>query len=153
MQPSNLLPWMSNSKEINDVDSGSDFKNAYNIYIKDPSKEIRIPIIFFTDKTHTDNHGRLCLQPLQLILGIFKREIRSNPKAWRTIGYITDTITTGKITTQQKLQDYHTVVSFILQSYKDCQIKPVKWIFRHEDTVKQYILKLPTLFIIGDTEE
>ena len=91
MQESNILPDEAIGKEINDVNSGSVWKNAKKIYIGDTSKERLIPIIFFTDKTHTDIHGRLCLEPVQFTLGIFNRETRNNPKAWRTIGYVTET--------------------------------------------------------------
>ncbi len=121
-------------------------------YIKDKEKEKLIPIIFFTDKTHTDINGRLCLEPVQFTLGIFNRNTRNNPKAWRTIGYVTETIYTGKITTEMKQQDYHDVLSVILNSYKQCQSQPLKWIFKHENNTKEFVLKIPCLFIIGDTE-
>ena len=51
-----------------------------------------------------------------------------------------------------KQQDYHDIMSVILQSFKDCQSKCLKWIFKHKDKSKEYILKIPVLFIIGDTE-
>ncbi len=152
MQQSNLLDDDSIGREIDDVNSGSVWKDAQSFYIKDRFNEKLIPIIFFTDKTHTDIHGRLCLEPVQFTLGIFNRNTRNNPKAWRTIGYVTETISTGKITTEMKQEDYHSILSVILQSYKDCQKKPVKWIFKHQDFSKEFVLKIPCLFIIGDTE-
>ncbi len=152
MHPDNLLPYDAIGKEIDDINSGSVWKHAQKVYVKDKSREKLIPIIFFTDKTHTDIHGRLCLEPVQFTLGIFNRNTRNNPKAWRTIGYVTETIYTGKITTEMKQQDYHSILNIILKSYKECQNKPLKWIFKQEDKTKEYILKIPCLFIIGDTE-
>ena len=152
MQESNLLPEEDISKEIDDVNSGSVWKNAQTFYINDIETEKLIPIIFFTDKTHTDIHGRLCLEPVQFTLGVFNRNTRNNPKAWRTIGYVTEVIYSGKITTEMKQQDYHDILSVILQSFKECQSKCLKWIFRHKDDSKEYILKIPVLYIIGDTE-
>lgn len=152
MQESNLLPVEFIGKEIDDVNSGSVWKNAYKCYIQNKETERLIPIIFFTDKTHTDIHGRLCLEPVQFTLGIFNRNTRNNPKAWRTIGYVTEIIYSGKITTEMKQQDYHDILSVILKSYKDCQTKSLKWIFKHEKEPKECILKIPVLFIIGDTE-
>ena len=123
MQSKNILPWDTIDKEIDDVNTGSVFKNAQKVYINDPSKERLVPIIFFTDKTHTDIHGRLCLEPVQFTLGIFNRETRNNPKAWRTIGYVTDHSYDKKCTTEMKVQDYHKILEVILETFKHSQKK------------------------------
>ncbi len=151
MQSKNILLIESVEKEINDINTGLVYKNAFKVYVTDPTKERLIPINFFSDKTRTDIHGRLCLEPVQFTLGIFNRDIRNNPRAWRTIGYVTDNIYEKKCSTEQKQQDYHQILNVILRSYKQCQTNPVKWRFRHEDG-QEYILKVPCLFIIGDTE-
>jgi Plavaka transposase len=151
MKPENLLDDDSNQNVLDDINSGSVYKGALKTYIKDSSIERLIPIIFFTDKTHTDNNGRLCLEPVQFTLGIFRREVRNNPKAWRTIGYVTDTIYNGQCTTEMKQQDYHTILDKILESYKKCQKKQIRWKF-DQKADQSFILKIPTLFIIGDTE-
>jgi hypothetical protein len=152
MAANNILDPDSIEKEIDDVNTGSVFKKALKYYVKDTTKEKLVPIIFFTDKTHTDIHGRLCVEPVQFTLGIFKREIRNDPKAWRTIGYVTDSIYDKKCTTEMKQQDYHVILNVILESFKDCQKKPIQWKFSHEKDDRVYILKVPCLFIIGDTE-
>lgn len=158
MKPENLL-WNDekhpnyNSKEFDDVDSGSVYKTYLRKYIGDTTKEKLIPIIFFTDKTHTDMHGRLCLEPVQFTLGIFKRDVRNMPRAWRTLGYANDLVYKGKCETKDKLQDYHDILSVILKSYKNRQANPPEWqFFGHQDEEQVYILRLPVLFIIGDTE-
>ena len=46
--------------------------------------------ILFIDKTHMDVNSRLCLEPIRFTLGIFKRTVRNQPTAWRTLGYIID---------------------------------------------------------------
>lgn len=158
MKPENLL-WNdadaceSNKRVYDDVNSGSVYKEAYKKYIVDSSKEKLIPIIFFTDKTHTDIHGRLCLEPVQFTLGIFNREIRNNPRAWRTLGYANDLLYRGKCETKDKLQDYHDILKAILESFKKRQRTPLQWqFFGQEDEETIYILHCPVLFIIGDTE-
>jgi hypothetical protein len=98
-------------------------------------------------------HGRLCLEPVQFTLGIFKREIRNLPRAWRTLGYATDVLYRGKCDTRDKLQDYHTILNVILRKFKERQNNHLKWkFFGGPEEDKVYILKLPVLFIIGDTE-
>ena len=158
MQPANLL-WYNDVDQshkhqlFDDVDSGSAYKDAMKTYIGNPEDEKLIPLIFFTDKTHTDMHGRLCLEPVQFTLGIFKREIRNLPRAWRTLGYATDLLYKGKCDTRDKLQDYHTILNVILRKFKDRQKNHLQWkFFGGPEEDKVYILKLPVLFVIGDTE-
>ena len=44
-----------------------------------------------SDKTHTDEKGKLCLEPVQFTLAILDKEIRkTNSRAWRCLGYIND---------------------------------------------------------------
>jgi hypothetical protein len=57
-------------------------------------------------------------------LGIFKRECRSNPMFWRTLGFITDVIDDkshqGRESTL-KPQDYHNMLDIVLGSFKKAQ--------------------------------
>ena len=50
MQNSNLLSSEVTEQDINDVNSGSVWKNASSFYIRDKERERLVPIIFFTDK-------------------------------------------------------------------------------------------------------
>ena len=125
---------------------------AERLYIKGKCNEILIPIIFFTDKTHTDIHGRLCLEPVQFTLGIFNRATRNLSKAWRTIGYVNDVCYKGKVESEVKNNDYQRIMDVILKSYKKCQLADLTWNFTINDECKTYVMKMPTLYIIGDTE-
>jgi hypothetical protein len=87
---------------LDDINSGQCYRLAYNTYIQDPNTELLCPIIFFIDKTHTDTHGRLCLEPLQFTLGIFKRDVRNMAKSWRSLGYVTDITTKENSKTGKK---------------------------------------------------
>ena len=137
MQQSNLLFMINSESEIifqnkqksenikvyNDIDSGSVFEKAHATYVTEQN-ELLCPIIFFIDKTHTDVNGRLCLEPVRFTLGIFNRATRSNPLAWRTLGYISDI--SSKASSNQsidKIKDYHFIMSQILTDFKKCQKK------------------------------
>ena len=139
---------------FDDINSGLVYKNAKKIYITDDQREKLIPIIMFTDKTHTDIHGRLCLEPIQFTLGIFNRTTRNNPKAWRTLGYVTELLYNGKINTEEKMQDYHLIQNVILNSLREAQNKKFEWKFINPETneLQGYIMKLPVLYVIGDTD-
>jgi hypothetical protein len=155
MQPENLLDDIDHSNEYNDITSGSVYVNYFNNKINCHNSEKLIPIIFFTDKTHTDVHGRLCLEPIQFTLGIFKRSIRNQTRAWRTLGYATESIYVYKkqLTSTQKQQDYHNILKIILNSFINYQKYPRVWEFKCADgEIRTKKMILPVLFIIGDTE-
>lgn len=75
---------------IDDINTGEVWYYAYTKYVKIKDLDILCPIIFFIDKTHTDNNSRLCIEQVRFTLGIFKRHIRNQSRAWRSIGYIMD---------------------------------------------------------------
>ena len=126
MQPKNLLldpnnPY--NSPIANccgDVNTGSVFWAAKKEYIRH-GKEVLCPIIFFIDKTHTDVNGRLCLEPIRFTLGIFNRETRNKPIAWRTLGYIYDQAQVITREKKNKVVDYHYMMEVILEEFKALQ--------------------------------
>jgi len=75
---------------LGDINTGSRFREAYNVLYTIPGLHVFCPLIFFIDKTHTDTFGNLCLDPVTFTLGIFKRHLRNQPKVWQTLGYITN---------------------------------------------------------------
>ena len=138
---------------LDDIGSGYCYRLAYKKYIQEPDRQLLCPIIFFFDKTHTDTHGRLCLEPLQFTLGIFKRDVRNMAKSWRSLGYVTDIINKENSQSSQKMQDYHSMLNILLRSFKEAQKSPIIWKFEIEDVPKITVaLKIPVLFVIGDTE-
>ena len=139
---------------IDDIDSGFVYKKACATHINRSNKEILCPIIFFIDKTHTDVQGRLCLEQIRFTLGIFNRETRSNPNAWRTLGYITDQSYIKTKNSFEKNQDYHHMISVILQDFKLAQSKLIEWDLMEPNELKwiTVFFRLLVLFIIGDTD-
>jgi hypothetical protein len=149
MNPDNLLEEIPiECDHYSDVNTGKTYKKGYDHYIKDPSKQKYLPIILFMDKTHTDTHGRLMLEPIMMTLAIFNRKTRLNPNAWRTLGYITDYTVDKNTSSEIKLQDYHNIIEIILEPLKNLQQHPIAWVFEGE--IKQLIC--PILYVTGDTE-
>lgn len=150
----NLKNILKHSKnDLNDINTGSVYKKACKIYLQTNSEDVLLPIIFFIDKTHTDTHGRLCLEQIRFTLGIFNRKTRNNPMAWRTLGYISDQAYIPTETTREKLEDYHQMIDHLLQDYKRCQNQKFKWRlhFPNEDPIDVNFV-LAVLYIIGDTD-
>ena len=147
----NNLKSNPNNKMYGDINTGTVYQKAKKEYLKDPN-DVLCPIIFFIDKTHTDTNGRLCLEPIRFTLGIFNRETRNDPSSWRTLGYISDQAHMKKTSPHQKAIDYHHMIEFILDEFIQCQQEelPVKLNFNNE--IHESNLKIPVLYIIGDTE-
>jgi hypothetical protein len=150
----NLKNIMKHSKnDLNDINTGSVYKKASKIYLQSNSDDVLLPIIFFIDKTHTDTHGRLCLEQIRFTLGIFNRKTRNNPLAWRTLGYISDQAYIPTETTREKLGDYHQMIGHMLQDYKKCQNQKFKWQLQFENEEPIHVnFVLAVLYIIGDTD-
>jgi len=160
MHPDNLLDEAQLEKEqenddnviLGDINTGSVWRQAVKIYIRDPRTQKIIPIIFFIDKTHTDIHGRLKLEPLMFTLGIFKQECRTKPMFWRNLGFVTDTEASKSAEGETKMQDYHNMLKIILESFIKVQGTPIEWEFVVDGQKRKMHCYLPVLFIIGDTD-
>jgi Plavaka transposase len=164
MQSSNLLfpnnnplsPPDPNPKIRADVDTSSLYFEAYSTYIKVPGLEVLCPIILYSDKTVTDFHGNLSLHPVSFTLGIFNRETRNNPRAWRTLGYVPNVKASANAkTSSDKARIYHIVMDVILHSLRCLQrTGGIYWPFLcYNDESYEVVFKIPILMIIGDTEE
>lgn len=151
--PYNLVP---NKNVINDIDSGTVFQKAWKKHTSSILNHVLCPIIFFIDKTHTDNNGRLCLEQIRFTLGIFNRKTRNSAKAWRTLGYIADQQHIKTLKPPDKSIDYHQMIKIILNDYIESQEDAIAWdlIADHQSSeIKNrihFITKV--LFIIGDTD-
>jgi hypothetical protein len=135
----------------NDISTGIVYQKAKKEYLTQPN-DVLCPIIFFIDKTHTDVNGRLCLEPIRFTIGIFNRETRNNPRAWRSLGYIHDQAQMKKVTPLQKAIDYHHMMEVILEEFKQCQSEGMNWQLKLSNETFDVNFKIPVLFIIGDTE-
>ena len=137
--------------ELVDILDGAVCREAYRLYIKTPG-DLLVPIILFLDKTHLDRNGRLTLEPVCMTLGIFKKECRRNPEFWRTLGFVNTFRDKTELDPLAKLRDYHYVLAHILQSFKDAQRMDLSWTLHYKGLPHDVKLKLPLLYVVGDTE-
>ena len=139
---------------LDEINSGSVYRTAYKKYIIPGSLDILCPIIFFIDKTHTDTNGRWCLEQIRFTLGIFNRQTRNQPRAWRTLGYIADQQQIIAENPLQKGIDYHHMIEIILSDFKQCQQHKFKWELANNNNnqTKTVYFVIPVMFIVGDTD-
>ena len=116
--------------------------------------DVLVPLILFIDKSHVRSRA---LEPLCFTLGIFKRNIRNTPMAWRNLGLIPGKVgdlypkipfAKNKLA-EMRLNDWHFIIAHLLDEFKTQQLyEGIDWEFKG----KRCSLKIPLMFIIGDIE-
>ena len=165
MDPNNLLLDLNNTPNaidcsdnnqtiLGDVNNSQWFIETTNRMCTEEN-DILVPVIFFIDETTVAHNGSCSIEPVSFTLGIFNRETRGNPDAWSILGYIpsmdSNTLNDTDVSRkgQSRLKDYHAALKFILHSFRETQNKEkLIWNFYG----KEYNLKIPIMFIIGDTK-
>ena len=142
------------NRPVGDIVGGRWYARTYHARCDASKKEILCPIIIFVDKTHTDVKGRLTQEPVYYTLGIFNQKTRNNPRAWRPLGLLPNfkTATQDRVS-DRKQEDFHYVLSHVLQELKDVQKKEgVSVKFPYGGKEISAVFKVPTACVLGDHE-
>jgi hypothetical protein len=73
---------------IGDINTSKAYIKSYRKYIRNPSKQVLLPVIFYIDGAATGQFADLPVTPLRFTLGIFGQKARDRPHFWRTVGYV-----------------------------------------------------------------
>ena len=73
--------------QIGDIHTAGAHRAAVFKYKKDP-KHVVLPIIMYIDGSETGAMKSMPITALKITLGIFCRQYRDQPHAWRTLGYV-----------------------------------------------------------------
>ena len=142
------------NRKVGDLVGGRWYARTYHARCDASKKEILCPIIIFVDKTHSDVKGRLTQEPVMYTLGIFNQKTRNNPRAWRPLGLLPNFKSVREDrNSDRKQEDFHFVLSHVLQELKDVQKKEgvrVKFPYRGKDITA--VFKVPTACVLGDHE-
>jgi hypothetical protein len=82
--------YLSPNGLLSPVNLGQWYNSAYHHKVKDPSKDLMMPIIFACNKTHLQKGGKASSWPLMFTTSILNQKTRNLPIAWRTLGDIND---------------------------------------------------------------
>ena len=75
---------------VRDLNTGQAYRTAYNKYIKDPTRQILLPIVPYMDGAVTGSFENLPVTAFKIALGIHNRTTRDNHWAWRIIGFLAE---------------------------------------------------------------
>ena len=73
---------------IGDYMTADAYRATYKKLIKDPTRQMLLPIIFYIDATVTGQVVALKIEALKFTIGILNRVARGKRHAWRTVGYV-----------------------------------------------------------------
>ena len=146
-----------NNGSYDDIQSSVWYQETLRKLKLNPKYEILVPFIMFLDAATLNAMSSHSMEPLQIILGIFKRLIRYDPKAWRTLGFIEDPsriVGSDTLTPNQKVEDYHYMLNFLLEEVKSViGSEGLRWKFIDDDgIVHERRLHFRLMMIIGDTK-
>ena len=150
-----------------DINTGLCFKTTLKRYKN--GRNMFIGVIFFIDGLPVDMHGHLGLEPVMMTLACFTKETRRRPEAWIPLGYLRnlsgtklsqeeensdmavrqDRLQAGKF---GRLQDYHAMLSTILEPLSKIQKSGLTWDWKHSGFAGcRANLRLDVLMVQGDT--
>ena len=73
---------------VSDINTGLAYRETYKKLIKDPTKEVLLPVIFYMDGAITGQFDHLPVEAVKFTLGIFNGTARDRKYTWRELGYI-----------------------------------------------------------------
>lgn len=163
--------------DYGEINTGLAYTEAVRKYKKEPNHVI-LPIIIYTDATNTGQMKDLPIQEVKITLGIFNREYRDKPQAWRSIGNIA-AITKNMSKARKRLKesrhaaatasasgaasgegqgggyvssgpsrDFHAMLDAILEGYLKLQGKGIMWDLRYKGKTWKGLVFIPFLLFI-----
>ncbi len=106
-----------------EIHTGDAWKPALTRYCGKEGKYMPIALLIFGDKSHTDLHGLLSLEPVLFTLSLFNLSARNLPQFWHLLGYIPN-LSAGKgganrMSAKDKIQNEHNCLSHVFKSIRD----------------------------------
>ena len=145
---------------LEDLNSGWWNRETWLEVCKQPD-EILCPICFFIDGGKVTK--RLSVEPVTFTLGILKRHVRNSVDAWRTLGYIEDSLrnsevdgtdgaTSSRCNSSAKLNDYHSILNVILSEFKILQGMDggMEWDLNFQGKRHKVVFKFAVQVVLGD---
>ena len=155
-----LAKFVPQDGRLGEALSGSVYSKLYDELVTDPTKQLVIPLIFYTDATQVDALSRFSVEPLLFTIAILSYAARCRSSSWRPLGYVQHIKSNLRsdnriVSSTSKAQNYHAQLAAMLESLKkvqtgeDSRLKNVE-IYLFGKVVKVDLL-CPILFISCDT--
>ena len=145
---------------LDSINSGLWYESAYNKLIRDPDNEFLVPIIFAFDECVLSSTSNLSVLALYFTTTLFKYHVRTQPEAWRILGYVPNDRNyyskqqMQSFTSNEKSFRLHQLLEVVLDSFVAAQQNELlnNFSLRLGKFRKTVHLKVPLFFIIGDLQ-
>jgi hypothetical protein len=77
-------------KRLGEALSGSVYSNLYDLLVKDATRQLLIPLIFYTNGTQVDALSWFSLEPFLFTIAILSHSAHCKASSWRPLGYVQD---------------------------------------------------------------
>ena len=137
-----------------DINTVQWYHDTWHARCRVHGRDVLCPLLIYNDKTHTDQKGLLCLEPVLFTLGIFNQKTRNNPRAWKQIGYILNmNLLDLPNDPRLKLLDYHYLLRHIIQPVVDLQQQGgFRWSLQYKGKTQDCVMRIPIFALVGDNE-
>ncbi len=140
---------------LGDINTGRRYHDTYHMRCSLNGHDFLFPLLIFQDKTHHDNRGNLCSEPILLGFAGLDYRTRMNPDSWRPLGFVPNqNVHPTAKTPEGKLSDVHVVMRHILDGVLQLQQKDVRFRIPHKISggFIPAVLKIPIQSLVGDNE-
>jgi hypothetical protein len=83
-----LAKFVPQDGRLGEALSGSVYSKLYDLLITDPTKQLLIPLIFYTDATQIDALSRFSVEPLLFTIAILSYAAHCKSSSWCPLGYV-----------------------------------------------------------------
>jgi hypothetical protein len=153
--PFQVPPTATKGGVIGDLNTAMLHRMAWERLCRGKPQRLLCEILLFVDKTHLDNKGKHTLEPIMFTLGIFTKEFRNKPEAWRPLGYLPNLDhVAAHDTTLKKQMDYHYLCRILLSELVSYQeLDGINWTFNFcKKSDCRAILEIPVICLMSDNE-
>jgi Plavaka transposase len=120
-----LLRYEPSDKRLGEAISGSVYREAYNKFISQPSRQLFVPIIQWIDRTSVTGNERFSLKPYMFTPAIFKESFRRTIKAWGYHGFLPKSkVSSAQNQTKRpgdNIREYHQQLKIVLETFRTAE--------------------------------
>ena len=166
-----------------DINTGLSYTETYKRLIKDPSRQVLLPVCMYLDGAVTGQFSNLPITAFRIALGIYTMWARNQDHFWRNIGYIPkvaaemsrgrrmmleslhgdglmqhqDVLHGEGVPNQKKvkpIQDYHAMLGAVLKTFEELQRTGIKFDWMYDGKMYPNTEFIPFIpHIKADNEE
>jgi hypothetical protein len=150
-----FAPYKSPNNYLSEAISGQVYKDAYKRLIRDPSRQLFVPVIQWIDRTHVTRNDRFTLKPYRFTPAIFKEKFRRTFAACKFHGFLPKEKGSTAQNRRKKgdnIRSYHAQLKEVIKTFAsaDSRLRNVQLPIGPNGSLIQCDIKTCLLYVIQD---